>query len=74
MVSAGEALDAIPLPPAVDIGDAIKAMKSLYSVLRQLEWALKQPVSESPDGRLAHVAETVSQAVRSMERDVIKRT
>jgi len=38
----GESMDAIPLPPGVDIGDAIKAMKGLYSLLRQLEWALKQ--------------------------------
>jgi ATP-dependent RNA helicase HelY len=64
--SAGEPLDQIPLPPNVDIGDAIKAMKSLYSLLRQLEWALRQakhPLSDS-----------VTQAVAHMERDVIKRT
>src|SRR6202011_1740348 len=64
--SAGELLDKIPLPANVDIGDAIKAMKSLYSLLRQLEWALR--VAKSP------VHETVSQAVAQMERDVIKRT
>ncbi|HLH70913.1 MAG TPA: DEAD/DEAH box helicase [Candidatus Dormibacteraeota bacterium] len=62
----GEAMDAIPLPPTVDIGDAIKAMKSLYSVLRQLEWALRQ--TEMP------LLATVRQAVEAMERDVIKRT
>src|SRR5919201_2875818 len=39
--AAGEPLDTIPLPPNVDIGDAIKSMKQLYSHLRQLEWALK---------------------------------
>jgi ATP-dependent RNA helicase HelY len=64
--SAGEALDKIPLPPNVDIGDAIKAMKSLYSLLRQLEWAVRQ--AKSP------LFETVARAVAQMERDVIKRT
>ena len=64
--SSGEALDQIPLPPNVDIGDAIKAMKSLYSLLRQLEWALRQARSPLHD--------TVSRAVAQMERDVIKRT
>src|SRR5205823_13935212 len=37
-----EPLDKIQLPTKVDIGDAIKAMKSLYSLLRQLEWAIRQ--------------------------------
>ncbi len=64
--SSGEALDQIPLPSNVDIGDAIKAMKSLYSLLRQLEWALRQ--ARSP------LLDTVSRAVAQMERDVIKRT
>ena len=64
--STGEALDQIPLPANVDIGDAIKAMKSLYSLLRQLEWAVRQ--AKSP------LYETVSRAVAQMERDVIKRT
>ena len=64
--SAGEPLDQIPLPPNVDIGDAIKAMKSLYSLLRQLEWAVRQ--AKSP------LFETVARAVAQMERDVIKRT
>lgn len=64
--AAGEALDKIPLPPNVDIGDAIKAMKSLYSLVRQLEWALRQ--ARSP------LFETVARAVAQMERDVIKRT
>ena len=64
--SAGEALDKIPLPPNVDIGDAIKAMKALYSLLRQLEFAIRQ-------ARLP-MLETVSKAVSLMERDVIKRT
>lgn len=64
--SAGEPLDKIPLPGNVDIGDAIKAMKALYSLLRQLEFALRQ--AKSP------LLETVSRAVAQMERDVIKRT
>ncbi len=61
-----EPLDAIPLPPGVDIGDAIKAMKNLYSLLRQLEWALR--VMELP------LAPAVTRAVEAMEREVIKRT
>jgi ATP-dependent RNA helicase HelY len=64
--ASGEALDRIPLPANVDIGDAIKAMKALYSLLRQLEFAVRQ--SKSP------LLETVSKAVALMERDVIKRT
>ena len=63
---AGEPLDQIPLPSNVDIGDAIKAMKSLYSLLRQLEFALRQ--AKSP------LLDVVSRAVAQMERDVIKRT
>ena len=62
----GEPLDQIPLPANVDIGDAIKAMKSLYSLLRQLEWAVRQ--AKHPLER------AVSEAVLKMERDVIKRT
>jgi len=62
----GEPLDTIPMPPNVDVGDAIKAMKGLYSLLRQLEWALK--VMKLP------LAPVVKQAVEKMERDLIKRT
>jgi ATP-dependent RNA helicase HelY len=64
--SSVEPLDKIPLPANVDIGDAIKAMKALYSLLRQLEFALRQ--AKSP------LLDTVSRAVVVMERDVIKRT
>ena len=64
--ASAEPLDRIPLPPNVDIGDAIKAMKALYSLLRQLEFATRQ--AHSP------IAETVTRAVALMERDVIKRT
>ena len=41
-------------------------MKNLYSLLRQLEWALRQ--AKSP------LTDAVAQAVAKMERDVIKRT
>jgi ATP-dependent RNA helicase HelY len=64
--ASGEALDQIPLPPNIDIGDAIKAMKGLYSVLRQLEWALR--TAKSP------LLDATTKAVALMERDVIKRT
>ena len=64
--SAAEPLDRIPLPANVDIGDAIKAMKAVYSLLRQLEFALRRAKSPLLDG--------VSRAVLLMERDVIKRT
>ncbi|TMD35931.1 MAG: DEAD/DEAH box helicase [Chloroflexi bacterium] len=64
--SSGDPLDRIPLPANVDIGDAIKAMKALYSLLRQLEFALRQ--AKSP------LLEMATRAVALMERDVIKRT
>jgi ATP-dependent RNA helicase HelY len=61
-----EPMDEIPLPPNVDIGDAIKAMKGLYSMLRQLEFALRQ--AQMP------LQKPVREAVLAMERDVIRRT
>ena len=64
--ASGEGLDTIPLPPNADIGDAIKAMKGLYSLLRQLEWALKDQAWP--------LADVVRDATVRMERDVIKRT
>jgi ATP-dependent RNA helicase HelY len=64
--ASGQAMDSIPLLPHVDIGDAIKSMKNLYSMLRQLEHALRQ--TELP------LHPIVRQAVERMERDVIKRT
>jgi superfamily II RNA helicase len=64
--ASGESMDSIPLPPNVDIGDAIKAMKNLYSLLRQLEFALRQ--AGLP------LLPTVRGAVTAMERDVIMRT
>jgi superfamily II RNA helicase len=62
----GEPMDAIPLPAFVDIGDAIRSMKNLYSLLRQLEYAVR--AAELP------LAGVVAEAVRAMERDVIRRT
>ncbi|HEV2952509.1 MAG TPA: DEAD/DEAH box helicase, partial [Candidatus Dormibacteraeota bacterium] len=64
--ASGDPLDQIPLPPGVDIGDAIKAMRALYSVLRQLDWALKE---------IHHpLRATFRASMEAMERDVIKRT
>ncbi|MFN2465729.1 MAG: DEAD/DEAH box helicase, partial [Candidatus Dormibacteria bacterium] len=60
----GDALDSIPMPEGVDFGDGIKAIRSLYSTLRQMEWAIPE---ESPLRR------TVYQAMRAMERDLIRR-
>ena len=62
----GEPLDSIPLPANIDIGDAIKAMKGLYSLLRQLDFALRQ--AEWP------IHPLIREATNAMERDVIKRT
>ena len=64
--ASGESLDVITLPPNADIGDAIKSMKGLYSLLRQLEWALRE--------QRWPLADTARQATEKMERDVIKRT
>jgi len=64
--ASGEPMDSIPLPPNVDIGDAIKAMKGLYSMLRQTEFALRSV--ESP------LRTSVRAAIERMERDVIRRT
>lgn len=63
--ASGEPMDSIPMPPNVDIGDAIKAMKGLYSMLRQLEHALR--AARSP------LQPAIVAAVAKMERDVIRR-
>jgi ATP-dependent RNA helicase HelY len=62
--ASGVALTDIPLGPTIDFGDAIKAIRSLYSTLRQLEWALPE---EAP------LRAAVFQAMRAMERDLIRR-
>ena len=63
----GEALDEIPLPANVDIGDAIKAMKSALLA------AAAARVGDPP-GQISLLEPVVTQAVAAMERDVIKRT
>ncbi|MHB8507126.1 MAG: DEAD/DEAH box helicase [Candidatus Dormibacteria bacterium] len=60
----GTPLTEIPLRQGVDFGDAVKAIKSLYSVLRQLEWAIPK---EAP------LRSVVYSALRAMERDLIRR-
>ncbi|MGH7919627.1 MAG: hypothetical protein ACREQM_06745, partial [Candidatus Dormibacteraceae bacterium] len=64
--ASGDSMETIPLPQFVDIGDAIKSMKNLYSLLRQLEHAVR-----TADLPLQGV---VAEAVQAMERDVIRRT
>ena len=60
----GTPLTELRPPPGVELGDAIKALKGLYSALRQIEWA----VAEQP--ALRHL---VRQARESCERDLITR-
>jgi ATP-dependent RNA helicase HelY len=62
--SRGVPMTEIPLASTIDLGDAIKAIKSLYSTLRQLEWAIDPG---------APLRTTVYAALRSMERDLIRR-
>jgi len=51
-------------PPGVDLGDAIKALKGLYSALRQIEWAVV-------DRPAFH--DLVKKSRASLERDLITR-
>ena len=51
-------------PFGVDMGDAVKALKGLYSALRQVEWA----VVERPALR-----QLVLKARETLERDLITR-
>ncbi|HYM51019.1 MAG TPA: DEAD/DEAH box helicase [Candidatus Limnocylindrales bacterium] len=60
----GTALSDLQPPQGVELGDAIKALKGLYSALRQIEWA----VADRP--ALRHL---VRQARESCERDLITR-
>jgi hypothetical protein len=57
-------LPSLPLPQGVDFGDAVKAVKSLYSTLRQLEFALPEE---------DHLRAGVRAAVGMLERDVIRK-
>ena len=60
---AGVSLAELEPPSGADIGDVIKAIKSLYSMLRQLEQAVREPALR------ALVAETLV----CVERDLIRR-
>jgi ATP-dependent RNA helicase HelY len=59
----GDELGAVEAPPGADLGDVIKAVKSLYSLLRQMEQALHE-----------HPLRTlVSDTRERVERDLIQR-
>ena len=61
--ASGTPLAEIETPAANDIGDVVKAMKNLYSMLRQMEQALRDhPLHAS-----------VRKAREAMERDLIRR-
>ncbi len=61
--ASGTPLAEIETPAANDIGDVVKAMKNLYSMLRQMEQSLR--------GHTLHGA--VRRAREAMERDLIRR-
>ena len=61
--ASGVALADIEPPPGGDVGDVVKAIKSLYSMLRQMEQALRR----HPLGA------TVARTRESVERDLIRR-
>jgi len=60
----GVPLTEIRAPMEVELGDAVKSLKGLYSALRQIEWA----VTDRPALR-----KLVLQARESLERDLITR-
>jgi ATP-dependent RNA helicase HelY len=60
----GRPLTEMQAPLDVELGDAVKALKGLYSALRQIEWA----VSDRPSLR-----KLVLKARESLERDLITR-
>jgi ATP-dependent RNA helicase HelY len=60
----GLPLTEMPVPADFELGDAVKALKGLYSALRQIEWA----VTERPSLR-----KLVLKARESLERDLITR-
>ncbi|HET9849562.1 MAG TPA: DEAD/DEAH box helicase [Candidatus Dormibacteraeota bacterium] len=62
--SRGRPLTEMQAPMDVELGDAVKALKGLYSALRQIEWA----VIDRPNLR-----KLVLQARESLERDLITR-
>lgn len=62
--SSGRPLTEIDAPSGVELGDAVKALKSLYSALRQIEWA----VTDRP-----RLHALVTRARESLERELITR-
>jgi ATP-dependent RNA helicase HelY len=60
----GVPLTEIQAPADIELGDAVKALKGLYSALRQVEWA----VTDRPSLR-----KLILQARSSLERDLITR-
>ncbi|HVS05067.1 MAG TPA: DEAD/DEAH box helicase [Candidatus Dormibacteraeota bacterium] len=60
----GRPLTEMQAPTDVELGDAVKALKGLYSALRQIEWA----VTDRPTLR-----KLVLKARESLERDLITR-
>jgi ATP-dependent RNA helicase HelY len=61
--ASGTPLAEIETPAATDIGDVVKAMKSLYSMLRQMEQSLRDHPLHA----------RVRRAREAMERDLIRR-
>jgi ATP-dependent RNA helicase HelY len=60
----GRPLTEIQGPSDIELGDAIKALKGLYSALRQIEWAVADRGS---------LRQLVIQTRKSLERDLITR-
>lgn len=61
--ASGVALAEIDVPPGSDVGDVVKVVKNLYSLLRQMEQALR----EHP------LASRVRRAREAVEREMIRR-
>ena len=61
--ASGVALAEIEVPPGADVGDVVKVVKNLYSLLRQMEQALR----EHP------LASRVRRARDAVEREMIRR-
>ncbi|MGD1034662.1 MAG: DEAD/DEAH box helicase [Candidatus Dormibacteria bacterium] len=61
--ASGVALAEIDVPPGADVGDLVKAVKNLYSLLRQMEQALREH-------RLAPLVRRTREAI---EREMIRR-
>jgi superfamily II RNA helicase len=61
--ASGVALAEIDVPPGADVGDVVKVVKNLYSLLRQMEQAL----------RVHPFAPRVRRAREAVEREMIRR-